>query len=123
MFIKSLTIRKNGKKGGIVREIMFHKGVNLIIDNNNTSSNSETGNNVGKTTVLRLTDFCLGGDKKKIYQDPEFKGRNEEGNKIKKFLEESKVYVELVLIKDLDNESAERIIIGRNFLARKKYKK
>lgn len=120
MFIKSLTIRKNGKKGGIVREIMFHKGVNLIIDNNNTSSNSETGNNVGKTTVLRLIDFCLGGDKKKIYQDPEFKGRNEEGNKIKKFLEESKVYVELVLIKDLDNESAERIIIGRNFLARNK---
>ena len=57
---------------------------------------------------------------KKIYQDPEFKGRNEEGNKIKKFLEESKVYVELVLIKDLDNESAERIIIGRNFLARNK---
>ncbi|MDC9723385.1 MAG: DUF2326 domain-containing protein [Urechidicola sp.] len=119
MFIKSLTIRKNGKKGEIVREIIFRKGVNLIIDN--TSSfidNPETGNNVGKTTVLRLIDFCLGGKKEKIYQDPEFKGRNEEGNKIKQFLVEKEVYVELVLVKILDNES-EKIIIGRNFLNRK----
>jgi uncharacterized protein YydD (DUF2326 family) len=46
----------------------------------------------GKTTVLRLIDFCLGGKKEKIYQDPEFKGRNEEGNKIKKFLEGEEVY-------------------------------
>ncbi|MBA5248558.1 MAG: DUF2326 domain-containing protein, partial [Gammaproteobacteria bacterium] len=120
MFIKSLTIRKNGKTGDIVREITFRKGVNLIIDNTNTSDNSETGNNVGKTTVLRLIDFCLGGKKEKIYQDPEFKGRNEERNKIKKFLEEKQVYVELVLIKNLDNENAEKIIIGRNFLNRSK---
>ncbi len=120
MFIKSLTFRKGGKKKDIVREITFRKGVNLIIDNTDTSDNSETGNNVGKTTVLRLIDFCLGGKKEKIYQDPEFKGRNEEGNKIKKFLEEEEVYVELVLIKDLDNENAKKIIIGRNFLMRTK---
>ncbi len=117
MFIKSLTIRKNGKEGDIIREIIFREGVNLIIDNTNTPDNFETGNNVGKTTVLRLIDFCLGGKKEKIYQDPEFKGRNEEGNKIKKFLEEEQVYVELVLIKTLDNESV-KIIIGRNFLNR-----
>lgn len=116
MFIKSLTIRKDGKEGDIVREIIFRKGVNLIIDNTNTPDNSETGNNVGKTTVLRLIDFCLGGKKEKIYQDQEFKGRNEEANKIKKFLEDRQVYVELVLKKDLNNKSAKEIIIGRNFL-------
>jgi hypothetical protein len=44
-----------------------------------------------------------------------------ETNKIKKFLEEEEVYVELVLIKDLDNENAEKIIIRRNFLIRTKY--
>jgi uncharacterized protein YydD (DUF2326 family) len=120
VFIKSLTIRKNGKIGDIIREIIFRKGVNLIIDNTVTSDNSETGNNVGKTTVLRLIDFCLGGKKEKIYQDQEFKGRNEEGNKIKKFLEERQVYVELVLIKNLDNEGVKKIVIGRNFLNRTK---
>lgn len=118
MFIKSLIIRKNGKTGDIIREIIFRKGVNLIIDNTDTLDNSETGNNVGKTTVLRLIDFCLGGKKEKIYQDPEFKGRNEERNKIKTFLVEKQVYVELVLIKNLDNESVKKIIIGRNFLNR-----
>ena len=118
MFIKSLTIRKNGKNGDVVREIIFQKGVNLIIDNTHTLDNSETGNNVGKTTVLRLIDFCLGGKKEKIYQDPEFKGRNEEGNKIKRFLEKKEVYVELVLIKNLDNKRVNEIVIGRNFLQR-----
>ncbi len=116
MFIKSLTIRKNGKNGDIVREIIFQKGVNLIIDNTETHDNSETGNNVGKTTVLRLIDFCLGGKKEKIYQDKEFQGRSEEGNRIKKFLEEEQVYIELVLRKNLDDESAVKITIGRNFL-------
>ncbi len=120
MFIESLTIRKNGKNGDIVRKITFRKGVNLIIDSTDTSDNSETGNNVGKTTVLRLIDFCLGGKKAKIYQDPEFNGRNEESNKIKNFLEEKEVYAELVLIKNLDSENAEKIIIGRNFLNRPK---
>jgi uncharacterized protein YydD (DUF2326 family) len=120
MFIKSLTIRKNGKTGDIVRKIIFRKGVNLIIDNTITSDDSETGNNVGKTTVLRLIDFCLGGKKEKIYQDQEFKGRNEESNKIKKFLEEEEVYVELVLAKSLDNKGMKEIIIGRNFLNRAK---
>jgi uncharacterized protein YydD (DUF2326 family) len=120
VLIKSLTIRKNGKTGGIVRKIIFRKGVNLIIDNTITYDDSETGNNVGKTTVLRLIDFCLGGKKEKIYQDQEFKGRIEEGNKIKKFLEEEEVYVELVLAKSLDNKDAKEIIIGRNFLNRAK---
>lgn len=79
------------EKGDIVREIIFRKGANLIIDNTNTFDNSETGNNVGKTTVLRPIDFCLGGKKEKIYQDQEFKGRNEKGNKIKKILEEKSI--------------------------------
>lgn len=120
MFIKSLIIRKGGTTGEIIREVKFRKGVNLIIDETDSNNSSETGNNVGKTTVLRLIDFCLGGDKAKIYQDQEFKGRNEEANKIKNFLEESEVYVEVILTKDLDNEEAEKITIGRNFLKHSK---
>ena len=67
MFIKSLTITSGPK---VIREIEFHKGLNLIIDE---SENQITGNSVGKTTVLKLIDFCLGADKKNIYVDPETK--------------------------------------------------
>ena len=58
MFLKRLDIQNNDS---IIRSINFHKGINLIIDETQTSDKKESGNNVGKTTVLRLIDFCLGG--------------------------------------------------------------
>ena len=120
MFIESLTIRKNGKKGTIIRKINFQLGVNLIIDRSSPDhSKTETGNNVGKTTVLRLIDFCLGAKKEKIYQDREFKGRNEELNNVKKFLIENEVYIELMLTNNLTNTDSKKITIGRNFLNHK----
>lgn len=70
MFLKSLIISTTTK---VIREISFHKGINLIVDE---SEEQITGNNVGKTTVLRLIDFCLGGDAKDIYIDPENKKQN-----------------------------------------------
>lgn len=117
MFIESLTIRKNGKTGNVIRKIDFQGGVNLIIDKSSLNdSKTETGNNVGKTTVLRLIDFCLGGKKEKIYQDAEFRGRNEDQNKVKKFLEENGVCIELILTKTLINTDSKKIIVRRNFL-------
>jgi uncharacterized protein YydD (DUF2326 family) len=56
----------------LVREIKFKKGLNLILDNPTTTS-TESGNSVGKTTVLRLIDFCLGSDGDDIWRDAEFK--------------------------------------------------
>ncbi len=78
MFIKSLTISSGAK---VIREIEFHKGLNLIVDE---SENQITGNSVGKTTVLKLVDFCLGADKKNIYVDPETK--RDEYKLVKNFL-------------------------------------
>src|SRR3984885_8717552 len=57
----------------VVRRIPFKQGLNLILDKP-TSTPTESGNNVGKTTVLRLVDFCLGSDGDDIWQDSEFKG-------------------------------------------------
>ena len=82
MFLKSLKIEKDGKE---IRDIPFHKGINLIIDETSSSNKTETGNNVGKTTVLRLIDFCLGGDGENIYKDPEFKSKT---NKLKGFVKD-----------------------------------
>ena len=56
----------------VVRSIAFKQGLNLILDKP-TATLTQSGNNVGKTTVLRLIDFCLGSDGDDIWQDSEFK--------------------------------------------------
>lgn len=106
MFLKTLKIEN---KLGLVREIEFHKGLNLIVD----EDVKITGNNVGKTTVLRLVDFCLGSDGKNIYKDPEFKGQD--NTLIENFLKETEVLITLILVDDLDFTS-ENIVIKKNFL-------
>jgi uncharacterized protein YydD (DUF2326 family) len=112
MFIKSLTI--SGDQG-IIRKIPFHKGINLIVDE---SAEQITGNNVGKTTVLKLVDFCLGANPKNIYVDPESK--RDEYTLVKEFLIDNKVLITLVLTENLDEDEANQILIERNFLPRKK---
>ncbi len=109
MFIKSLTITSGAK---VIREIEFHKGLNLIVDE---SEHQITGNSVGKTTVLKLVDFCLGADKKNIYVDPETK--RDEYKLVKDFLIENKVLITLTLTSDLDNHEANEVVIERNFLS------
>ena len=109
MFIKSLTITTGSK---VIREIEFHRGLNLIVDE---SEHQITGNSVGKTTVLKLIDFCLGADRKNIYVDPETK--RDEYKLVKDFLIENKVLITLILTSDLDNDKANEIFIERNFLS------
>jgi len=109
MFLKSLTIAKGEN---IIREINFHKGVNLIVDE--TISNDDTGNSVGKTTVLRLINFCLGGNGENIYKDPEFK--NKENNKIENFLKDNRILITLTLSPDLEKNNVREVIIEKNFL-------
>ncbi len=110
MFIKSLSITSGAK---VIREIEFHKGLNLIIDE---SEHQVTGNSVGKTTVLKLVDFCLGANPKHIYVDHETK--KQEYKLVKDYLIENKILITLVLTADLD-KGTDDIVIERNFLARK----
>ncbi|KAF0106104.1 MAG: hypothetical protein FD146_2820 [Anaerolineaceae bacterium] len=115
MFLKSLTITRGD--GTIIRDIRFHAGFNLIVDETPVVSGKETGNNVGKTTVLKLVDFCLGADAKDIYADPENK-RNEYKH-VKDFLVDNGVRISLVLKDDLLQEKSREVLIERNFLSRK----
>jgi len=115
MFLKSLSIINNSE-GSVIREIKFHKGVNLILDETSSADRTESGNNVGKTTVFRLIDFCLCGDGKNIYTDTEFNNTNEA---VEQFLTTNDIIIKLVLTPGLDNES-EEIVIERNFLSRNK---
>jgi uncharacterized protein YydD (DUF2326 family) len=70
MQLVSLGIKRGNQ---VLREITFKNGLNLILDKP-TVSGKQSGNNVGKTTVLRLIDFCLGSNGEEIWQDSEFKG-------------------------------------------------
>ena len=80
MFLDKLTITSSE---GIVREVSFKKGLNLVLDVT-TGDSQDSGNNVGKTTFLRVIDYCLGGNKGSLYKDREFKRENKKLTKILK---------------------------------------
>ena len=112
MFLKSLLISTPTK---VIREIPFHMGLNLIVDET-PSGETLTGNNVGKTTVLRLVDFCLGRDGSVVFKDPESK--REVYQLVKDYLIDNKIIITLTLVDDLDNPQRQ-IEVSRNFLPRK----
>lgn len=115
MFLKRLLI---SSVEGIIRDISFKMGLNLIVDDTPSGDGlKDTGNNVGKTTVLRLIDYCLGGDAKPIYADLEGSGGVYE--KVASFLKDREVRITLELVDDLDAAAPGRVILERNFLKRK----
>ena len=111
MFIKQLKIES---KDGIIRDIIFNNHLNLIVDNTPESVETATGNNVGKTTILQLIDFCLGAKADKILKDNETKQKL---LTINNFLtdQDNKVLITLVLVDKFTND-AQKIVIQRNFL-------
>jgi uncharacterized protein YydD (DUF2326 family) len=92
--------------------------LNLIVDETPIEPTKTTGNNVGKTTVLMLIDFCLGADAKAIYTDPETK--KGEYTLVKDFLIKTEVLITLTLVDDLNDPLSRTIVIERNFLSRSK---
>lgn len=109
MLIKSLKIVSSE---GLIRDLQFHPGLNLIVDET-PSRRIETGNNVGKTTVLRIIDICLGKSPRSIFVSPE--DNRTVNEQVKSFLMEKKVEVTLTLISDWTN-NAKTVVIRRNFL-------
>ncbi len=108
MYLNRLTI---SSLVAIIRDIRFHRGLNLIVDET-PENTTGTGNNVGKTTVLRLIDYCLGGDVDGIYRNPEDKQASY--TLVKEFLTENDVVVSLELVDDLETPS-NNVLIERNF--------
>lgn len=109
MFLKQLIIRKDGE---VIRDINFKMGVNLIVDNTPITGGKESGNNVGKTTVLRLVDYCLGSTGNDIYYDTEFK--TSKNSDLRNYLIDNNFEVELALFDNL-NEPTHSVHICRNF--------
>ncbi len=115
MFIEKLKI---STKYETIREMTFHTGMNLIIDNTPlTADLKSTGNNVGKTTVLKLIYFCLGGEGKDIYTDEENKNKVYED--VKTFLINQEVLITLTLTNGFNIPKKNQLVIERNFLSGK----
>lgn len=115
MFIKNLIISTPSE---VIRNINFFSGLNLIVDNTPTTDTQLTGNNVGKTTILKLVDFCLGAKPSIIYTDTE--NKKAVYDKVKNFLIDNKVSIELLLVDDLDDLNSRSVVIKRNFLPKSK---
>ncbi len=115
MFMKKLIISSPSE---IIREIDFCSGLNLIIDDTPVEDTKSTGNNVGKTTVLKLVDFCLGAKGSIIYTDTE--NKKETYDVVKNFLVDEEIEIKLILTENLNDPNAKQLEIQRNFLQRKK---
>ena len=113
MFLKQVIIQN---KGSIIRDISFHNGINLIVDERPEAIRikTDTGNSIGKTTVLRLVDYCFGADGKNIYQDTEFK--KQPNTIIESFLKDNEIIITVVLVDNLDGAAKHQVIIRKNFL-------
>ena len=114
MFLKTLKISTPTET---IREMKFYTGMNLIIDNTPTDNKKLTGNNVGKTTVLKLIYFCLGGEGNEIFTGEE--NKKEIYEIVKNYLIDNQVLITLVLADNLEDSNARHIVIERNFLAGK----
>ena len=113
MFIERLRITAGSL---VIRDIAFREGMNLIVDETVSDNLTVTGNNVGKTTVLKLVDFCLGAKPNIIYTDPE--DRQSKYELVENFLCDREVLITLVLTDEIGNSSAKRVTVERNFLQR-----
>lgn len=127
MLIEKLIVRKTIPTIEVIREITFNlKGLSLIVDN--TSEQVEdSGNNVGKTTAIKIIDLCLGAKSvKSLYYDSDTKSENVD---IKEFLLENKVEAELILLQKKSSGYKKISIVrqlfdrGKRIIEDKEYKK
>ncbi|MCU4773645.1 hypothetical protein OB977_10745 [Bacillus cereus] len=115
MFIKRLIIKETIPAEKIIREIPFAKGMNFIVD---AGKDQEKGNSVGKTTILKLIDICLGAKHRKfVYYDDETKQTNE---KLKNYIIGNKINVELMIADSFDEENSTEYILSVDLYPRGK---
>lgn len=115
MFLKRLVIKK---PDSVIRDIEFKLGLNLIVDETNEKDLQDTGNGVGKTTVLKLIDYCFGSSGKNIYTSDD--SGNPINQEVKDFLIDNEIQISLTLIDSFGKENPFEYVIERNFLTRQR---
>lgn len=114
MFIGSVRLR-NSITGRVMREVVFHKGANLIVD----AFESDRHNKVGKTTFLKLIDVLLGANgKDRLYKDDETNSVNEE---LRDIIEEKRVVGEMTLVNSFERSSNHNVELKVELFPRGRY--
>lgn len=114
MFIRSVKLR-NSINGRVMREVVFHKGANLIVD----AYESDRHNKVGKTTFLKLIDVLLGANgKDRLYKDDETNSVNEE---LRDIIKEKRVVGEMTLVNSFERPSSQNVELKVELFPRGKY--
>lgn len=96
---------------GTVRTVRFQPGLNLIVDEA-CDDDTGTGNNVGKTTLLNLIAYCLGGPAKAVYRSAD----GQENREVRQFLTQTQVVVEVCMVATMAVDESRRVVVCRNFL-------
>lgn len=114
MFIGSVRLR-NSTTGCVMREVVFHKGANLIVD----AVESDRHNKVGKTTFLKLIDVLLGANgRDRLYKDDETNSVNEE---LRDIIKEKRVVGEMTLVNSLERTSNHNVELMVELFPRGRY--
>ncbi|MBS7818800.1 DUF2326 domain-containing protein [Wohlfahrtiimonas chitiniclastica] len=100
MYLKKIVITKSN--GDVVRDIPFKKGMNVILGE---SYNGGSTNSLGKTTLIRALNFCLGGKFDEFYTDQENKGI--ENTIVKQYLISNGMKFELILSTSLEKQKSD----------------
>jgi len=96
MYLKRMRIVEGIGENKEIRNVVFKLGLNIIVDDTRESDTGK-GNNVGKTTFLKLIDICFGAkDKKYIWTDND---TGSETTSLKNYIKDKKVYAELEIEK------------------------
>ena len=91
----------------IVREVPFVKGLNLVLGR---VSGEGSTNNLGKTTLIRCINFCLGGSLKEFYEDEETKTIN---TKVEEYIISKQLIFSLSFVESLDEPSFRDFTVSR----------
>ena len=95
MYLKSMRIH-NECKGVVIREIIFRKGANFVVD----GEHSKRHNKVDKTTFLKLIDIVMGAkNRDDLYRDRETGIVDDE---LRNLINDEKISVEMTLVDTLD---------------------
>ncbi|MCJ9043422.1 AAA family ATPase, partial [Acinetobacter pittii] len=109
MYLKYLTI--TNKDVDIIRHVEFKKGINIIKGEESGEIGKNNTNSLGKTTLLRCIDFCLGGKWNAFIFDKEIKGSK--NNTVFNFFKQNLPSFELLIVKNIDSNISSSLKIKR----------
>ena len=105
MYLKELVISSN--TGIEIRKVSFKKGLNLVVGRKDEQGSS---NNLGKTTLMRCINFCLGGKFTEFFEDDETKSIN---NTVRDFILQNEVCFKLSFVSDFNLVSVRDFTVTR----------